>query len=444
MVEIIGKNKPPLTHNAQFVMPNTLKSDSEFDVVIIGAGLAGISCAVRLCEAGKRVRLLEASDRVGGRVRTDLIDGFTLDHGFQVLLTAYPACRELLDYKKLDLQFFSPGALIRQNGGFSLLGDPWRRPSELPATVKNPVGTLGDKWRVVKLRSASRAGSLDDIYTRRPSTTLTRLEQDGFSDRMIDQFFRPFLGGIFLDESLETSSRMLEFVFRMFSEGMAAVPAQGMAAIPSQLVDRLPQGTLQLRASVAKAEPNIVTLTDNRVLKATQIVIATESSAAARLLGEPELDTEWSGTTTVYYSSDKAPLRRRRLILRGDETGPIQTATVISNIAPSYAPHGQSLISVSTLNPESEYPESDDPKSLDRSLRDQLTTWFGPSVSRWNRLQVYQIPYGLPKRSLDTIKQSVVTCHGSIFVCGDHRETPSIQGAMNSGLRAAQACLAAS
>ncbi len=416
-------------------MSNATTGDS-FDVIIVGAGLAGLSCAVKLAEAGRAITVLEASDRAGGRVRTDHIDGFTLDHGFQVLLTAYPACRDLLDYKQLELCHFSPGAMIRQNGGFSLLGDPWRRPLEIPATVKNPVGSLSDKYQIAKLRSASHAGTLDDVYARSQTTTLERLKADGFSDRIIDQFFRPFLGGVFLDESLEMPSRMLEFVFCMFSQGRVSVPAGGMAEIPRQLTDRLPRGTLQLKTPVAGLSQGSVELTDGRTLSAKQIVIATESSAAASLLGDESLDTKWSGTTTVYYGASEAPIRRRRLLLRGDESGPIQSAVVISNVAPRYAPSGRHLISVST-----ELSQNVDPDALDHSLRAQLTQWFNEQVNDWKRLQIYHVPFGLPKLSLDPVMQPVATDLDGVFVCGDHRETPSIQGAMNSGLRVAQAIL---
>ncbi|WP_040764423.1 NAD(P)/FAD-dependent oxidoreductase [Novipirellula maiorica] len=416
-------------------MSNETTGDS-FDVIIVGAGLAGLSCGVKLAEAGRSITLLEASDRVGGRVRTDHIDGFTLDHGFQVLLTAYPACRELLDYKQLELCHFSPGAMVRQNGEFALLSDPWRRPLDIAATAINPVGSLVDKCRISKLRSVSHAGSLEDVYAREQTTTLARLREDGFSDRIIEQFFRPFLGGVYLDESLEMPSRMLEFVFRMFSEGHVSVPAGGMAEIPRQLTDRLPRGTMQLRTPVAGLQPGAVELTDGRTLKAKQIVIATESSAAASLLGDESLDTAWSGTTTVYYAAPEAPLRRRRLLLRGDEAGPIQTATVMSNIAPRYAPSGQHLISVST-----ELSQNIDPDDLDNSLRPQLQHWFGEQAGGWKRLQIYHVPFGLPKLTLDPVMQPITTAREGVFVCGDHRETPSIQGAMNSGLRVAQAIL---
>lgn len=412
------------------------------DAIIIGGGLAGLSCAIKLTKAGKSVTLLEATDRVGGRVRTDVIDGYTLDHGFQVLLTAYPACRELLDYPALRLRAFDPGALVRHGGKFSLLGDPWRRPSQAFSTALSPVGTLGDKLRIARLRKASNRGSLDELYSRTPQTTLERLEQSGFTPPMIDQFFRPFMGGVFLEESLSTSSRMLEFVFRMFSSGDIAIPADGMGAIPRQLAESLPRGTIELQRTVSKVSDRSVTLTNGETLTADHIVVATESSAAARLLDIEKLETKWSSATTFYFAAEQTPDKRKLLMLRGDERGVVQTAVVLSNIASEYAPAGKSLISVSVSDAD----HDTDTETLDQLIRTQLSGWFGDQVSKWNRLHVYRVPYGLPKTDLETIVGSVdgpsVGAVDGVYVCGDHRETPSIQGAMNSGIRAAAAILA--
>lgn len=442
--------------------------------IIVGGGLAGLSCAVRLAQSGTDdVVVVEATDRVGGRVRTERYEGFTLDHGFQVLLTAYPACRELLDYRALRLRPFEPGALIRQGGQFRLLGDPWRRPAQALSTALHPVGTWADKLRIARLRARAAAGSLEQLYERPQSPTLERLRADGFSPRMIDQFFRPFLGGVFLDESLACPSRMLEFVFRMFAGGDVAIPADGMDAIPRQLAERLPRGSLRLRSTAMEIETGDSGLGDSgiggaaastaagaaggpirlrlgcgRRLVADRLVVAVESDAAARLLGQPALKTEWAGTTNLYYASQNPPDRRRLLMLRGDEQGPVQTAVVLSNVAPEYAPPGQALISVS-IDPGDSDPELGDVDALDRHVLRQLGEWFGPQVSHWHRLPAFRVPCGLPRLSLDPIMAptEVRRLHGQeipegkIYVCGDHRETPSIQGAMNSGLRVADAIL---
>lgn len=411
------------------------------DVIIIGGGLAGLACGVVLSRVGRQVTLLEATDRVGGRVRTDTVDGFTLDHGFQVLLTAYPACREMLDYDSLRLRYFEPGALIRQNGRFATLGDPWRRPQQAIATLMNPVGSLADKLRVARLLRKSQSGSLADLYERPTKSSLDYLVDQGFSEKMIDEFFRPFLGGVFLDETLSTPSRMLEFVFRMFSQGKVAIPADGMAAIPRQLAEQLPQGTIRLRQTVARIDDHQIVMADDSVLTANSIVVATESNAAGRLLGIKSLQTNWNETTNLYYGAEAAPDHRKLLMLRGDESGLVQTATVLSNVASEYSPVNQTLVSIS-LGPSDRDTDLDDISTLDKTVRSQLQRWFGEDVRKWRRLAVYRIPFGLPKGTLDPVLGSVTASERGgpkgVFLCGDHCETPSIQGAMNSGIRAAE------
>ncbi len=426
--------------------------------VIIGAGLAGLACATRLARAGHACTVIEATDRVGGRVRTDHDHGFTLDQGFQVLLTGYPACRELLDYDKLELCTFEPGALIRQKDEFRLLSDPWRRPLNAFATATNPVGSLGDKLRVAKLRKDSRSGSLEELYQRPQSTTLERLQAYGFSEKMINEFFRPFLGGVFLDESLTTSSRMLDFVMRMFASGEVAIPARGMSEIPRQLADSLPHGTLRLQTTVQRIESDVAAK-DNispvhrlvlaeETITCERIVVATPSDAAARLLRRPELATPWSGTTNLYFAAAHAPDKRRLLMLRGDEKGPVQSAVVLSNISPKYAPAGQSLISVSVDNGH-EPPYSMDDEDLEKRVRVQLIKWLGSAVASWKLIRIYRIPYALPVLAMDQIlgeagdtdQANAASPLSGIFVAGDHCETPSIHGAMNSGMRVADQIL---
>lgn len=414
------------------------------ETVIIGAGLSGLACAKRLADRGRAFVILEATDRVGGRVRTDHVDGFQLDHGFQVLLTAYPACLELLDYESLDLGVFEPGALIRQNGRFRILGDPWRRPLRAIATALNPVGTIGDKLRIARLRAASCRGSLDDLYARENIPTIDRLRRDGFSPRIIDQFFRPFLGGVFLDESLQTSSRMLEFVFRMFAQGDIAVPNDGMAAIPRQLAEKLPRGSLRLRSTVTSirfddSEDGVheVAISGGERIFCHHVVVATPADTAAVLLGQPAMVRPWSGTTNVYFAAKSASDTKHSLMLRGDETGPVQTAVVLSDVASRYSPPGYSLVSVSLGSAD-----GDAGWDTDVALRpvvEQLAGWFGESARDWRHLQTIHVPFGLPRLDLDTVLADVRGPHRGSYVIGDHVETPSIQGAFNSGLRAAEA-----
>lgn len=408
--------------------------NTSFDAIIVGGGLAGLTCAHYLSAAGLSFRLLEASDRVGGRIRTDEVEGFLLDRGFQVFLTAYPDARQVLDYDALELSSFEPGALIRFDGGFRRFADPWRRPSCLLATALSPVATLSDKLRVASFRSYTSRDSLNDIYSRENQTTINLLRQRGFSEVIIDRFFRPFLGGVFLDESLETSSRMCEFVFRMFSQGDAALPAAGMQGIPQQIASRLPQGSLRMNTRVESIESREVTLSTGERLAARTVVIATEQPAAWRLLGRSE-ETQARRVKNLYFASPKPPIVEPILILEGDDRGPVNNMCVPSQVARHYAPADQSLISLTVLK------NYDDQDLMIGAALDQMRDWFGEQVGDWRHLRTYEIDYALPVMSTDIeetlVKPSMVA--ESLFVCGDHCETASINGAMASGRRAAEA-----
>ena len=404
--------------------------------VIVGAGMAGLCCALRLQEKGIPCLLLEASDEPGGRVRTDRVDGFLLDRGFQVLLTAYPEARRLLDYKTLRLRTFQPGALVRTGGKLHRVSDPFRQPWTLPATLLAPIGTLADKRTVARFRSHVLQGTLEEIWTRPETSSLEALRGFGFSQRMIDSFFRPFFGGIFLETELATSSRMLEFVFRMFSQGRAALPSAGMGMIPQQLASRLPAGTVRLNTRVESIESirqGEVRLKGGERIPATAVVLATEAREAARLL--PELHPPGShDTACLYYAAPKDPVGKPILLLNGEGGGPVDNLCVPSAVSPTYAPAGQALVSATVIGASGA-----DEKDLEAEVRKHLTSWFGPEVAGWKHLRTYRIPLALPARkSLDPAALPVRRNPG-IYLCGDHRETPSLQGAMVSGRRAAEA-----
>jgi phytoene dehydrogenase-like protein len=406
------------------------------EVLVVGAGLAGLACAIRLHEAGRRVLVLEASDGTGGRVRTDVFDGFRLDRGFQVLLTAYPETRRTLDYRSLELRAFAPGALVRRGGRFHELSDPWRRPSRALATLFSGVGSLGDRLRMASFRADARRGSLEELFRRPEATALDRLRERGFSDGMLDAFFRPFFGGILLDRSLSASSRMLEFVFRMMAEGDVAVPAAGMSAIPQQLESRLPRGAVRFGARVVSLAPGRARLAAGEEVAADVVVIATEGPEAARLSGRLPAPPSRS-VTCVYFAADRSPLGDPLLVLNGEDEGPVNNLCVLSDVAPSYAARGAALVSASVLDRRGLG------MGLEEAVRDQLASWFGREAREWRHLRTYHVAHAQPGQeppALEPIERPV-RLDERLYVCGDHRDTASLHGAMLSGRRAAEAIL---
>ena len=405
------------------------------DVIIVGAGLSGLCCALRLQQAGVNCTILEASDGVGGRIRTDEVDGFLLDRGFQVFLTSYPEAQRVLDFPSLQLKAFQPGALVRHAGRFHELTDPWRRPWAAVRSLLSPIGTWTDKLRVARFRSQVMQGTLVDQFARPETPTLDALQTAGFSEQMIDLFFRPFLGGIFLDADLTTSSRMLYFVFRMFSSGDTCLPTNGMEAIARQIADRLHTGTVQLNSPVASVEPSLIRLSTGQNIDTRAVVVASDGPSTAKLQGKSE-PVSGQGVTCLYFAASTPPVDRPILMLNGEGRGPINNLCVPTTVASSYGPAGQSLISVTVLGNPSD-------NRLMADVLEQLRDWFGTQVNNWRHLRTYTIPYALPSQISPALNEPErsVRCKPGLYVCGDHRDNASIQGAMISGRRAADAVL---
>ncbi len=391
-------------------------------VTVVGAGLAGLCCARELASRGVPVTVLEKSDGVGGRVRTDRVEGFLLDRGFQVLLTAYPECRRNLNYDALDLKPFYPGAMVRFDGKWHRITDPWRHPLDGVKSLATPIGSVVDKLRVGNLRSEVGAATVEQLFEHPEITTLDYLHRRNFSAAMIDRFFRPFFGGIFLERELRTSSRMFEFLFKMFSGGDTTVPAGGMGAIPEQLAAGLPEGTVQLNTRVESMEE----------LKAGRVVFATESGGP-----QPPSVPPGKGVRCVYFAADKAPLNEPVLVLNGDGRGPVNNFCEESSIAPSYAPKGAVLLSATVL--DADVP----PGNLEAAVTAQLRVWFGPQVDRWQHLRTYTIRYAQPEQAPPTLTpaQRPVRVRPGVYACGDRLDNASLNGAMVSGRRAAEAVL---
>ena len=402
------------------------------DVVIIGAGLAGICCARALSRFGVPFQIVEASDGIGGRVRSDLVEGFILDRGFQLLLTAYPEALDQLDYDALGLRPFVPGALIRHRGKFIRLADPGREAGAFLGDLFSPIGSLSDKFRLWRLRSELHRKSIEDIFAAPETSTLQALRERGFSQRGVQNFFQSFFGGVMLDSKLTVSSRMFEFVFKMMLEGDSALPARGMGAIPEQLVAGFPAGSVRLNARVKSIALGEVMLESGEAIRAKSIVVATEGPEACQLLGSSRTVNSRS-VSALYFAARQSPLEEPIIVVNGGSRGPITNVCVPNLVQPGYAPEGESLVSVSVVG----WPTSDD-KILVNMVRSQLRRWYGLVAEEWRLLRIYRIHHAHPVVSPMEWQQPQRLSDG-LYLCGDHRSTPTIQGAMESGRLAAQA-----
>ena len=401
------------------------------DVVIVGGGMAGLSCARELDLAGIDWALVEATDRFGGRVKTDEVDGFRLDRGFQVLLTAYPSLTGWIDLDRLDLSGFLPGALIRRGGRFHRFADPLRAPGQALATLRAPMATWRDKWLIHRLRSRALRISPAEIWASPETSTEDYLREFGFSSGIIEGFFRPFFGGVFLESELATSSRQFMFVYRMFSRGAAALPRAGMQAIPDQLAEALDRQRIELNSPIHRVSDDHVQLTDGETRDARFVVLATDGPMADRLLDREGTRAD-RATTCFYFALEELPIDGRWLVLNGDGAGPINNLCFPSAIAHSYAPHGQHLASATVLGQGAD--------QLD-GVRAHLVDWFGPSAREWRHLATYAIEHALPVVADVGRGEPYARYSDAIYVCGDHQAMPSLNGAIESGRAVAQAIL---
>ena len=420
--------------------------------LVIGAGLAGLTCARTLLRAGRRVLLLEASDEVGGRVRSDHVSGFTLDRGFQVLFTAYPAAQRQLHYPDLDLQAFDPGAIICLNGRRAVVTDPLRdpNPSAIVAAALTNLVTLPDKLRILALAFELRGQRIEELLSGSDHPTLDYLRSRGFSSTTINNFFRPFYGGIFLDRSLNTSAKCFKFDFKMLSEGQTVIPAAGMGAISQQLAAELRSaGCLSLGSHVAEllrdGERVVGTLlADGTKLEADHVVVATSAPEAARLSGLP-MPQAHVGTVNLYFAGTRRLYQGKKLLLNAAPDAFVNNAVQISNVAPAYAPVGKHLLSVTILG----VPPLDDTQLYARAMDDLKQMFAGDPQAQsiladYTPLGLYRIPYaqfaqppgihpGLPENQ---------SGRPGLFFAAEFTEASSLNAAMISGEECAKAILA--
>ena len=402
-------------------------------VLIAGGGVSGLIAAIELQRRGVDYTLIEQSNQLGGRIATDSKNGYLFDHGFQVLQTAYPEAQAYLDYSALDLKSFKPGARIFRQGHFSTISDPFRDLSALFETLFSPIATLNDKLLILKLRNESKKLSISSLFKHKQLSTAQFLSEYGFSDSIIEQFFQPFFAGIYLESGLSTSADAFRFIYKMFTEGDAAVPAKGIGAIIRQLEERVNPENILTSTHISNIDGTTLHLKNGDVLQGTDVILATGAYTIGKNLDAKNPDIKnWNGTDCIYVNAPTSLAKQPYLVLNAKENRLINHIAFISDIAPDYAPDGKRLLSVN-LSSISSLSNTD----LEPQILSELQELFGIQGFTW--LDRYTIPYSLPLK--ETIEPKPIKLADNVFSAGDTHYFGSVNFAMKSGREAVEAVL---
>ena len=396
------------------------------EVVVVGAGLAGLSAATRLAAAGCDVHVLEAGAHVGGRLASERIDGFVVDRGFQVLNTGYPRAADL-DLDALRLGWFERGAVIRVDGRPYRIIDPRRRPTTVLGSVTAPIGSIREKVAIAAFSARAGYRPATRLVAAPEQSAESALRDAGVGETALERFFRPFLAGVLLEDELATSSRYVDLLWRSFVRGSIGLPAEGMHAVGKQLADRLAPGRLHLETPVHAVQTGSVRV-DGGAVRAAAVVVATDPVTADRLL--PGLGAAAPRQVTTHLHVLPASPWSLPLIVLGQPGGRLVNSAVVSDAQPAYSPDGRALVASSTLLPSDE-----------RDVRAEIAAAHGVAPSELAHLTTVTVTGAQPAALPPLQPRRPVDLGDGLFVCGDHRDTPSIQGAMASGARVARAVL---
>lgn len=400
------------------------------DVLVVGAGVAGLACARDLLDEGVGVRVLEAADEVGGRMRSDLVDGFVVDRGFQVFNTSYPQVRRRLALKDLRLRPFTPGVLVHTPTGKVRFSDPTRRPRTLPDLLPGRFAGARDLAALGLLSAQDMLLPPRTLKRRTDTTTRTALAQAGVSDALVERFFRPFLSGVFLEDELVTSGRVFHLVWRSMLRGTQCLPTDGIGAVPRALAAALPPGTVRLETAVERVTDAGVVTASGKEVAARAVVVATGPGPLATLLPDVDLPP-YRVVTTYFHVAPRSPLGEPTLLV--DTRRRFLNTCVLTDVVPAYGPDGHALIATSVLG--------DDSEGREKEVREALGEAYDAATEDWDVLAVRTVKDALPAMPPPQPLTRSTRVGPGRYVCGDHRATGSVQGAMASGARAAREVL---
>ena len=402
------------------------------DVAVVGAGIAGLTAAYRLQKKGYKVHVFEAASQVGGRIRTERVEGFLLDRGFHLFFSAYPELKNFIDVKRLNVNPVYPGTLIRYENEFNLMCSPSTQIKDILSTMVAGNATWKDKLKMIRLLGAANQLNDKKLLDKEDITALEYFENQGFSDKFINSFFKPFLASTFLDNEMSTPSRLALFIFKMFNKGVVGLPEAGIGAIPEQVADKLEKGTLHLQSKVKKISSAGIQLLKGDFITADRVLLATNPLALSELLPNYNISLESRHVTCLYFATDTVPVSKPVVVLNGEDKGLVNNLCVVDLVQPTYAPEGSHLVAIHVTKEHN----FDDEELVDEVML-EMAQWFGVKVNSWEHLKTYHIKYALPRQNRLETQTYAIQEASNVVICGDHLSYGSMNAAIRSGKEAA-------